>query len=632
MFPRIVSQLSLSPQALSLLAFYGRRLRQEKVTRTFSAIAACLIVGLQFLTIAAPPSPTNASSTNDIYSGGFVSRVDLLNRYDENAELRNLYTGYFGISRADIANAQVAYINSTDHNLKSVGRIQHSSSDTEIHTSDNLYYGRPLYVWDTGANVQNGSTYEVLQGITAKGNYWAIMFACGNPVYKTLPVKATPTPVPKAAVTVPTTPAPTSGCLDPGKPSSYVTSFTRGTGTVSTKNNLPLCQAGSLELESFSMPDTWDGQGFNASALPQARFDSMGITLPAGAPNLHETLTVKVPEACQNTQIDFYFPPVYSKLTGLHDDDARYINGMIFARHGSCQATPTPTPKPAPTPKASSIVCSKLSADTTTGPAPLTVKFTSAATATGQTVSEYQYSFGDEHSIISPSAAASHTYVLPGQYTATLSVTSSTGAVSAAVATCTVNLNVLAPPASYVKAKSAQNLSQNRDATTAPAQAGDQIRYSLTTKNAGGIAGDYTVVEHIDDILEYADVTDTGGATLAKGVLTWPAVSIDPGATLLKTFSVKIKSPVPSTPLGVSDRFSYDLRLDNIYGNQVSITVAPPPAKQIEGASTSLPDTGAATSTLIILAVAFLAVYFYFRNRQLMTEIHILRGSYQGGL
>jgi LPXTG-motif cell wall-anchored protein len=52
----------------------------------------------------------------------------------------------------------------------------------------------------------------------------------------------------------------------------------------------------------------------------------------------------------------------------------------------------------------------------------------------------------------------------------------------------------------------------------------------------------------------------------------------------------------------------------------------------VEGASTSLPETGAGTSTLIVLFIAGLSLFFYFRNRQLVKEIRILRNDYQGGL
>ena len=91
MFTKIVSQLSLSPSAGSQLAFYARRLGQERITRTLSALAAVLVIGLQFATIAAPPTSANAASPNDIIYGGVVSLNDLLNQYDDNAQLRAIY-------------------------------------------------------------------------------------------------------------------------------------------------------------------------------------------------------------------------------------------------------------------------------------------------------------------------------------------------------------------------------------------------------------------------------------------------------------------------------------------------------------------------------------------------------------
>src|ERR1035437_1942439 len=117
MFKKIVSQLSLSPSAVTQLMFYSRRLKQERVTRTFSAIAAVLLVGLQFAVIAAPPTAANAASPNDIILGGFVSKNDLLNRYDSSSELQSLYTR-FSITRADIQASTQGNINSKDKTLK----------------------------------------------------------------------------------------------------------------------------------------------------------------------------------------------------------------------------------------------------------------------------------------------------------------------------------------------------------------------------------------------------------------------------------------------------------------------------------------------------------------------------------
>jgi len=170
-----------------------------------------------------------------------------------------------------------------------------------------------------------------------------------------------------------------------------------------------------------------------------------------------------------------------------------------------------------------------------------------------------------------------------------------------------------------------------REANGTTAQPGDVIEYTLTTTNTGkGAAKDYVVTENIQDILEYADVINPQGGILFNGELTWPKTTIAAGKEFITIFQVRVKNPLPTRPASISDPESYDLKMDNVYGNLVSVNLAAPVEKQIEVASAELPHTGPGTNTLIvILAVAGIA-YFYFRNRQLVTEIGMLRGDHHG--
>lgn len=501
MFKQIVSKLSLSPSATADLAFYSRRLKKESVTRTFSAIAAVLVVGLQFATILAPPAPSNAASANDIILGGIVSKSDLLNRYDGSAELRALFSK-FGISRTDLSASTAATIKSSDTTLKSVGRIRHWADDEVITTRFGTYYGRVLHKWDTGAS----SSYQVFQGKRASdGGYFAVMFVCGNIIYRKIPAPAaTPRPTP--------TPTPTP------------------------------------------------------------------------------TPVKKTP-------------------------------------------TPTPTPvKPTPVTTKLSVACVDLKGNVTAGETPVAVDYSARGTAVGQTVKEYIFNFGDNTAQTTSIPTTSHSYNTPGKFTATLLVKGSSGTISPAIPACSFTVTVTSPPASFTKDKTAFNTTQKIDATKRPANGNDLITYTLTTKNVGGTAENYSVVEPIQDIVEYAKVTDATGAVINDNVMTWPSTVIKPGQTLVKTFEIEVIAPIPPTPTGVSDRYSFDLRMDNIYGNEVQIYLQPPAAKQIELAATTLPATGPGTSTLIVLFIAGLSMFFYFRNRQLMKEIRILRNDYQGGL
>lgn len=167
-----------------------------------------------------------------------------------------------------------------------------------------------------------------------------------------------------------------------------------------------------------------------------------------------------------------------------------------------------------------------------------------------------------------------------------------------------------------------------RNAHGATANAGDSIEYTLVTTNIGtGSFKDYVVTENVRDILEYSDITDLRGATLTDGILQWPKATITAGMAHSVSFVTKVKSPVPSRPTAASDPQSYDLQMDNVYGNVISTGVTTPPAKQVEVAAATLPATGPGESSLIVMIVLAVLVFFYARNRQLITEVAILKND-----
>jgi hypothetical protein len=84
------------------------------------------------------------------------------------------------------------------------------------------------------------------------------------------------------------------------------------------------------------------------------------------------------------------------------------------------------------------------------------------------------------------------------------------------------------------------------------------------------------------------------------------------------------------TATGVSNPRSFDLNMDNVFGNNVRVEITAPPSKQIEVASATMPQTGPGTSIMIIFVIGAMIFFFYLRNRQLVAEIRILRNEYQG--
>jgi uncharacterized repeat protein (TIGR01451 family) len=190
---------------------------------------------------------------------------------------------------------------------------------------------------------------------------------------------------------------------------------------------------------------------------------------------------------------------------------------------------------------------------------------------------------------------------------------------------------------SFALSKKAQNTTQNiSDANGTTARAGDVIRYTLSVKNTGAAkAQDYVIEESLGDVLEYADIADLGGATIdIHKVVRWPKVDIPVGETLVRQLSVKIKNPLPSTPVSVSNPSSFDLTMTNVYGNAINIYLPGSVVKRTEQVANTLPNTGPGETLAVILGVVSFVGFFAARSRLIAKELDIVREDYAigGGL
>lgn len=158
-------------------------------------------------------------------------------------------------------------------------------------------------------------------------------------------------------------------------------------------------------------------------------------------------------------------------------------------------------------------------------------------------------------------------------------------ATSSAMVTVNISGGVCVGQPNIEKSKKAYNDTQKVDATTVTANPGDQITYTLTTKNSGTApATDFVVVDGIKDILDYTDVvsiSDNGKTVDNPNAIVrddqtsvqYPPVTIAAGASIDRTFVVKLKSPVPTNP---QNGTAFDFVMFNVYGNKVVINVARP--------------------------------------------------------
>lgn len=174
--------------------------------------------------------------------------------------------------------------------------------------------------------------------------------------------------------------------------------------------------------------------------------------------------------------------------------------------------------------------------------------------------------------------------------------------------------------------KSASNITTGlADANNSTANPGDTITYTLYAENKGKASvKNFTFQENMNDVLDYADVVDLHGGTIdANKLVKWPAQEIKAGQTATQKITIKVKNPIPDTPTSSSDPAHFDLVMTNVYGNTINIKVPPNPAKQIEVAAATLPNTGPGTTLALGTAIVILAGYFYARSRLLAREAEL---------
>ncbi len=179
--------------------------------------------------------------------------------------------------------------------------------------------------------------------------------------------------------------------------------------------------------------------------------------------------------------------------------------------------------------------------------------------------------------------------------------------------------------------KTVRNRTQNiDDANGTMANANDVIIYTLRTANDGKIAvSDYVIEEPLADVLEYADVVNLHGGTLGEdNIVRWRPVTINPGRSINKTITVRVKDPIPQTPIPASNPGTYDLVMTNVYGNSTNITLPGSIAKTTEQVVQVLPNTGPTSSTLFAVAFTMTAGYFFARSRLYAKELDIVKHDY----
>jgi hypothetical protein len=163
------------------------------------------------------------------------------------------------------------------------------------------------------------------------------------------------------------------------------------------------------------------------------------------------------------------------------------------------------------------------------------------------------------------------------------------------------------------------------------ARAGDIIEYTLITTNPNVVAREnYLVDDYIGDLLDYADIDlaflESQGGTFSAGqkIVSWPNQKIPANGDIEKKFRIVMKNPLPTTNSPNSTSTDFDCKLENSYGNDVTIPVECPVLKQVD----SLPNTGPGTTIAFAFAFTTISGYFFARARLLAKEIGIIKRGF----
>lgn len=180
---------------------------------------------------------------------------------------------------------------------------------------------------------------------------------------------------------------------------------------------------------------------------------------------------------------------------------------------------------------------------------------------------------------------------------------------------------------------SAFNDTQRAAATTTTAQSSDRITYILKARNTDSEPTEVYFTSHLTDILEYSDLTNTKNGVfdqITKSI-SWAPVTVMPGETASRSFSVRLKSAIPATAQGTSNPLSYDCTMTHGYGDVMNISVQCPPVKTIESLATHLPVITTSVNLALGGGLALLVLYFYLRARQQREELRLIRKDINTG-
>jgi len=656
MFKKIVSNLPFHPTLLGDLGYYLRRVKQEESIRRLGLVFVVLAMAVQIFAFVSPTKSSLATSTADIVYGA-TSKDDIVKAYNKNKDpqgrkdIREIFD-YYGIGLDQIQNSKKTVIEDSD-NEKYLNTSRSSSAPGGVFTRipgaiDGGIYEFPLKYWDKS---QFPDGYPALTGISTYGfRFWILLKGCGNIVIE----KGSKHPnfeINKKLIS-----AKTANQTDTV---NYTIEF-RNSGLANSENvrivdkiddnykYIDYKSTADLKLSQEGQKLTWEIKGKDNVLSPSNRWHKIDVTLQIrkSTPNgskLCNQVTIKGTRTSDVTSggprdcVTINTPTCPG--TGLPIPSGGIQNCSVICPNGST----LPYNQSCPIPQ---LTCQSLKL--ISSPTWDSGKFeTSFLKQPGGTVASVKYFVND--GLVATNAVTSnsssdfytHKFSAPGSYVIKAELVPGVGnLVPSQGCQTTVQIDKpINPVARIVTDKRVSNMTTNiEDANNSTASASDVLKYTLVIANTGDapatnleLKGEYS--ESISDVLEYADLVEKGDAIFNENTqtLSWPAVTITAGGKVEKVFTVKVKNPIPATPISSSNPLSFDYSMRNKYGREVVVNLNKPASKTVEQSTAYLPNTGPGTGLMISVFATTLVAYFYYRSKLMSRELEVIRYEFSTG-
>jgi fimbrial isopeptide formation D2 family protein len=653
MFKKLVTNLPFNPGLLHQVGFYADRLRQERSIRRLSFVFMALAMAVQSLAVISPPEKSYAYSPNHILSN-IQSKSQILAAFDNNTkDFREIYERFY-ITRADLAalsnTPNDTIVTNDGKHYRTIGRNSlwnYSKVDQKYKKTERKFFyenfedkeeGNHVYIRDLKAwDIENPFNYHAAYRgtVAATGQTFWIIASCGNltwiPPYDQPTPEDPPPPEPepeKPQLDIRKTIVGNPSTLKPGDEYTYNIEF-RNSKKNSVAENVVIRD--ELDIKnSFDVVNVSTPYKVNRTANGVLTVDVGDVR----GENSYQSIKIKV--RLKN--------PLPREYTSCNAARIQASNASAVTTKDVCVDVVTPCPYDASVKNINNENCTKpvvkcQLVDAAVNLATRTVKYKTIVSSSNKATTEvygYNYDFGDDSPILVNEATgftdtATHVYS-PGKYDAKVTIVyGADGVEGKQQKDCVASID-FEEDKPFTQEKLVSNLTQELDdATDKTVQAGDVLAYTLVTTNTQNYERtNITIEDYIGDVLDYAtldlEALKTEGGTFDEETnkVTWNNVTLPANSRVELTFHVELKDPIPATNRPSTTAGDFDCKIENTYGNIITLGVNCPVVKGIE----TLPNTGPGTSLIAGTAVTAVVGYLFARARLLSKEIQIIRTDY----